>query len=306
MALDGDQLLKILEAALLVAGRPMNMNQIDNLFVHENKADRPARDEIRAALETLKSQYEDRGIELVEVASGFRIQARAEFAPWITNLFQEKAPRYSRALLETLVLIAYRQPITRGEVEDVRGVAVSTNIVKTLLEREWIKVLGHRDVPGRPAIYGTTRQFLDYFNLKRIDELPTLSEIKDLDQIAPDLAREIALLESVESEEGESPENQGESAENEVIPTEESADENDVITESDVENESIAESDDEIDATIEAADQVGEVPMTNDESIASSLDGDSELIDFDLGDETDDLHATGSHQPEQPHSDTVH
>ncbi|MBX2823498.1 MAG: SMC-Scp complex subunit ScpB, partial [Gammaproteobacteria bacterium] len=225
MALDSDQLVKLLEAALLVAGRPMNLNQIDNLFAHENKSDRPPREDIRAALESLQSQYENRGIELVEIASGFRIQARSEFAPWITNLFQEKAPRYSRALLETLVLIAYRQPITRGEVEDVRGVAVSTNIVKTLLEREWIRVLGHRDVPGRPAIYGTTRQFLDYFNLKRIDELPTLSEIKDLDQIAPDLAREMALLESTESETSEtntesSVESDAESSNDEAATTE--------------------------------------------------------------------------------------
>jgi len=196
MALDGQQLVKILEACLLVAGRPMNLNQLDNLFEHEVADDKPTREAIREALGTLQVQYEGHGVELVEVASGFRIQARQEYAPWVANLFQEKAPRYSRALLETLVLIAYRQPITRGEVEDVRGVAVSTNIVKTLLEREWVRVLGHRDVPGRPALYGTTRQFLDYFNLKRIDELPTLSEIKNLDQIDPALAREMALLES--------------------------------------------------------------------------------------------------------------
>ncbi|MBX2823303.1 MAG: SMC-Scp complex subunit ScpB, partial [Gammaproteobacteria bacterium] len=199
MALDGEQLVKILEASLLVAGRPLNLGQIDNLFEHEAQRDKPSREAIKDALATLQQQYEGRGVELVEVASGFRIQARQEHAPFVANLFQEKTPRYSRALLETLVLIAYRQPITRGEVEDVRGVAVSTNIIKTLMEREWIRVLGHRDVPGRPAIYGTTRQFLDYFNLKRIDELPTLSEIKELDQIDPDLAREMALLESTDA-----------------------------------------------------------------------------------------------------------
>lgn len=194
MSIDVEQLVHILEAALLVAGKPMSIAQLEGLFEHER--DKPTRDELRTALESLQSQYENRGIELVEVASGFRLQARQAFTPWLTHMFQEKAPKYSRALMETLVLIAYRQPITRGEIEDVRGVAVSTNIIKTLIEREWVRVLGHRDVPGRPALLGTTRQFLDYFNLKRIDELPTLSEIKDLDQIDPDLAKEMALLES--------------------------------------------------------------------------------------------------------------
>lgn len=293
MALDSDQLVKVLEAALLVAGRPMNLNQIDNLFVHENQDDRPPRDAIRDALDTLKSHYENRGIELTEVASGYRIQARSEYAPWITNLFQEKAPRYSRALLETLVLIAYRQPITRGEVEDVRGVAVSTNIVKTLLEREWIRVLGHRDVPGRPAIYGTTRQFLDYFNLKRIDELPTLSEIKDLDQIAPDLAREMALLESAEGEAGEAPEVESSDTETGVGETSESVDAEELLS----------ESASGIDA---AVDETVDVPAAHADPDATLLESEVELIDLDLGDETDDLHATGSHQPEQTHSDTIH
>ena len=188
------ELVNILEASLLVAGKPLSLNQIEALFEHES--DKPDRDKLRNALDLLGESLTTRGIELVEVASGFRLQARQDYAPWVANLMQERAPRYSRALLETLVLIAYRQPITRGEVEDVRGVAVSTNIIRTLLEREWIRVLGHKDVPGRPAIYGTTKQFLDYFNLKRIDELPTLSEIKDLDQIDPDLAKEVALLEA--------------------------------------------------------------------------------------------------------------
>ena len=188
------ELVNILEASLLVAGKPLSLNQIEALFEHESE--KPDREKLRNALDLLGESLTTRGIELVEVASGFRLQARQDYAPWVANLMQERAPRYSRALLETLVLIAYRQPITRGEVEDVRGVAVSTNIIRTLLEREWIRVLGHKDVPGRPAIYGTTKQFLDYFNLKRIDELPTLSEIKDLDQIDPDLAKEVALLEA--------------------------------------------------------------------------------------------------------------
>ena len=194
MKLDDDKLINLIEAALLVAGRPMTLNQIENLFNHETE--KPEREAIQASLVTLAEQYESRGIELVEVASGFRLQARDEYAPWIANLYQEKTPKYSRALIETLVLIAYRQPITRGEIEDVRGVAVSSNIVKTLLERDWVKILGHRDVPGKPALLGTTRQFLDYFNLKRLSDLPTLSEIKDLDQIDPELAKEMALLDS--------------------------------------------------------------------------------------------------------------
>ena len=187
-----DQLRNIIEAALLVATRPMSLSQLEGVFEHEdNPPDKPA---IRNALGELQEQYESRGIELVEVASGWRMQTRESMSPWITNLFQEKAPRYSRALLETLVLIAYRQPITRGEIEDVRGVAVSSNIVRTLIERDWVKIVGHRDVPGRPALLGTTKQFLDYFNLKKIGELPTLSEIKALDEIAPELAQEVAML----------------------------------------------------------------------------------------------------------------
>ncbi len=198
MTIDADKLAQILEAAMLVAGKPTTLNQFESLFADE--PEKPSREEIKTALTQLQENYESRGIELVEVASGFRLQAKQSFTPWLTHLYQEKAPRYSRALLETLVLIAYRQPITRGEIEDVRGVAVSSNIVKTLIEREWVRVLGHRDVPGRPALLGTTRQFLDYFNLKRIDELPTLSEIKDLDQIDPELAKEMALLQPEEGE----------------------------------------------------------------------------------------------------------
>lgn len=195
------QLENIIEAALLVAARPMTIAQLEALFEHDDE--KPERDAIKEALDSLRTRYEGRGIELTEVASGWRLQSRAEMSPWISNLFQEKSPRYSRALLETLVLVAYRQPITRGEIEDVRGVAVSTNIIKTLLERDWVKVVGHRDVPGRPALYATTKQFLDYFNLKKIGDLPTLSEIKELHEIAPDLAKEVAMLENEVAAEGE-------------------------------------------------------------------------------------------------------
>lgn len=180
------KLKNILEALLLSADKPMDIRHLDGLF--EADEDRPSKDEIRQALQLLQEDYAERGIQLKEVSSGFRMQVAEEYAPWVSRLWEEKAPRYSRALLETLVLIAYRQPITRGEIEDIRGVSVSSHIVKTLQEREWIRVLGHKDVPGKPAMYGTTREFLDYFNLKSLDELPPLSDIKDLDKIHPELA----------------------------------------------------------------------------------------------------------------------
>ena len=190
--MDSRQTRNILEACLLVAGKPMNLGQLEALF--ESDIDRPDRNEIKAALASLQDDYEGRGIELVEVASGWRLQSRASMEHWVTRLFHEKTPRYSRALLETLVLIAYRQPITRGEIEEVRGVAVSSNIIKTLQEREWVKEIGYKDVPGKPALWGTTRQFLDYFNLKRLDELPTLAEARDLEEIDAALAAEIGIV----------------------------------------------------------------------------------------------------------------
>lgn len=167
---------QVVEGALMAAGGPLTLDQILALYPEER---RPARDEIRAAVADLTAEYQERGIELVEVAGGWRIQVRRAVAPWVARLWEEKPARYSRALLETLALIAYRQPITRGEIEDIRGVAVSTQIVKTLTEREWIRVVGHRDVPGRPALYATTRRFLDYFGLRSLNDLPPLAELRD-------------------------------------------------------------------------------------------------------------------------------
>jgi len=187
--MDANKLKNILEAGLLVAGRTLSLAQLEALFQHDDE--KPERKQIREVLEVLKEEYSGRGIELVEVASGYRLQSHASVSDWVANLFQEKPPRYSRALLETLVLIAYRQPITRAEIEEVRGVAVSSNIIKTLQERQWVKVLGHKEVPGRPALLGTTKDFLDYFNLKKLDELPSLADIKDLDQFDELLAEEI-------------------------------------------------------------------------------------------------------------------
>jgi len=182
------ELVQILEGALFAAGEPLSVQRMSLLF-EENE--RPSKDELREALKSVGERCEGRGYELVQVASGYRFQVRQNLSTWVGRLWQERPARYSRALMETLSLIAYRQPITRGEIEEVRGVAVSTNIVKTLLEREWVRVVGHRDVPGRPAMYATTRQFLDYFNLKSLDQLPPLAEIKELNNLSGELALEL-------------------------------------------------------------------------------------------------------------------
>ncbi|MFW5815948.1 MAG: SMC-Scp complex subunit ScpB [Wenzhouxiangella sp.] len=174
----------IVEAALLAAGGPLNLNQLNALFPDEEK---PGHGPLKEALAALDADLEGRAVEVTEVGSGYRIQIRPKLMPIIAALWSEKPPRYSRALLETLAIIAYRQPITRGEIEQIRGVSLSANILRTLQEREWIKVVGHRDVPGRPELLGTTRAFLDYFNLKSLDQLPTLAEIKDIDNLEPEL-----------------------------------------------------------------------------------------------------------------------
>lgn len=205
---DEDKLKQIVEAALLAAGRSLNLDQLQSLFPEHEAPDKKL---LRDILASLADDFQGRGIEVIEVGNGFRIQVRAEFASWVSKLWTERPPKYSRALLETLALIAYRQPITRGEIEDIRGVSVSTNIIKTLTEREWVRVVGHRDVPGKPALYATTKEFLDYFNLKTLNELPTLAEIRDLDSIN----RELELLDPdkvVEDETAEVDENVDEQA----------------------------------------------------------------------------------------------
>lgn len=177
---DQAMLRKIVEGAILAAAQPMTVARILELFDEEVA---PAKDEVLAALQDIAADCEARGFQLKEVASGWRFQVREELAPWVNRMWEEKPQKYSRALLETLALIAYRQPITRGDIEEIRGVAVSSHIMKTLMERDWVKVVGHRDVPGRPSLYATTRQFLDYFNLKSLEDLPSLSEIRDLDEL---------------------------------------------------------------------------------------------------------------------------
>lgn len=195
-----EQVKNIVEAALMVSDGPMTINNLLDLF--EKDLEQPERTDIRAAITELQNDFADRGVELKEVASGFRFQVRPDYAAWINRLYDERPPRYSRALLETLAIIAYRQPITRSEIEDIRGVSVSSNIIKTMQEREWIKVVGHRDVPGKPELLATTKQFLDYFNLKQLSDLPTLAEIKDFDQLNPD------LFESLRTDEAQEYDNQ--------------------------------------------------------------------------------------------------
>jgi len=179
-----DKLKPILEALFSASDKPLSVALLFELFVGD--IEQPSKDEIRKAIEELVEKYEGSGFQLKQVASGFRFQVRTDFETWVVRLWEQKPPRYSRALMETLALIAYRQPITRGEIEDIRGVSVSTNMIRTLEERNWVKSLGHKEVPGRPSLYGTTREFLDYFNLKSLNELPTLVEIRDVDQFNPE------------------------------------------------------------------------------------------------------------------------
>ncbi len=182
--MDTIKLKNIIEAALLAAGGPLTITQIQALFGDEEA---PERKPIKDVIDTLRDDYEGRGIEILEVASGYRIQVRDGMSQWLTKLWEERPPRYSRALMETLAIIAYRQPVTRGDIEEIRGVGVTTNIIRTMLERDWIKVVGHRDVPGKPAMFGTTREFLDYFSLKKLDDLPPLAELAQLEPMGVQL-----------------------------------------------------------------------------------------------------------------------
>ena len=204
------QLKDIVEGALLAAGRPLALDELAAIFAED---ERPTLPQLKKALATLEKDYAERAVEIKEVGSGFRIQVRAELAVWIQRLWEERPTRYSRALLETLALITYRQPITRAEIEEVRGVSISTSIMKTLQDREWVRIVGYRDVPGRPAMYGTTKQFLDYFGVKSLDELPSLAELRDIEPLTPELpfddeaadeaAAEPATLEDADADAGE-------------------------------------------------------------------------------------------------------
>ena len=219
-----DQYVKnVVEAALLAAGRPLTMDELVNVF---DERDGSNAEEVRGAIAALTADYETRGLELLEVASGYRIQIRAAVAQPVSRLWQERPAKYSRALLETLALVAYRQPITRGEIEQIRGVAVNPNIIKTLLERSWIRVVGHRDVPGKPELLGTTREFLDYFSLKKLDDLPTLAQLKELEDLRvqltlpgadPQVATGTDADANAEADSDEAPESSGDDDDQESV-----------------------------------------------------------------------------------------
>ncbi|MBD9480992.1 SMC-Scp complex subunit ScpB [Pseudoxanthomonas sp. PXM02] len=209
--MDQSLINRIVEAALMAATQPLTLAQLHGLFPEEEPAPEGS---VEAAVQQLTEACADRGVELVEVASGYRYQVKADVHAWVARLWTERKTKYTRATLETLALIAYRQPITRGEIEQVRGVAVSSNIIQALEEREWIRVVGHRDVPGKPALFGTTKGFLDYFGLKRLDELPPLSELKDIGELEPQLPLDgaplpvsIASGDAVDSEQDDSASN---------------------------------------------------------------------------------------------------
>jgi segregation and condensation protein B len=271
--MEQQQLKNIIEAVLMSADKPLKVNQIEALFTGD--ADMPTRDEIRKAIRQLGEDYQGRGFELKEVASGFRLQVSQGYAQWIGRLWEEKPARYTRALLETIALIAYRQPITRGEIEEVRGVSVSSNIIKTLMEREWIKVLGHKDVPGKPALYGTTKEFLDYFNLKSLEDLPSLAEIKDLDQIHQELDLDI------DNTAEENAEETGEQVEDDIRASGE---------------------DDDGDTSASAQDETGAEEATED--TAESEIADSESADTDTrDDETVDEESVVAESPEDQDED---
>lgn len=183
----------IIEAALMVAHHPLTIAALQNLFPED---ERPSTSEVRAYLSAIKTRHDESGIVLKEVASGFRLQAKAELSPWLAKVWAERPPRYSRAFLETLAIIAYKQPITRAEIETIRGVTVSSNIIKTLMERDWIRIIGYREMPGKPALYGTTKNFLDHFDLKSLAELPALSEFKDFQAQEEKVQIQLALQNS--------------------------------------------------------------------------------------------------------------
>ncbi|MFK7730464.1 MAG: SMC-Scp complex subunit ScpB [Pseudomonadales bacterium] len=252
------ELKAIIEASLLAAGRPLSVRELGNLF---DPKGRPDNAQLRTALQELGEDCEGRAYELKEVGSGFRFQVKSRYGTWVSRLWEEKPPRYSRALLETLALIAYKQPITRGEVEDVRGVAVSTNIIRTLLERNWVRVVGHRDVPGKPALYSTTKEFLDYFNLKNLNELPNLADIKEIAQLNPELELEAP----VEGRSIEMPVEDSESANDEQAAEQLSEDDMDVIV-----SEAIAEAGD-TNAIVEQVEAVVN-PVQEEHGLADGMD----------------------------------
>ncbi len=226
--MNNEELKQIIEAVLFAADEPLSLDRLMNLFPDDSK---PGRDAIKQAIAVIQDDCTNRSLELKEVGSGYRFQVKQDYAQWSAKLWEERPARYSRATLETLALIAYRQPITRGEIEEVRGVSVSSQIIKSLMERDWIKVVGHRDVPGKPALYATSREFLDYFNLKSLQELPSLAELRDIDAINAELELTMPLDEGEKSVDAESGTSQ-------VADTEDSEPDTASVADTDIETES--------------------------------------------------------------------
>lgn len=226
--MNNEELKQIIEAVLFATDEPLSLDRLMNLFPDDSK---PGRDAIKQAIAVIQDDCTNRSLELKEVGSGYRFQVKQDYAQWSAKLWEERPARYSRATLETLALIAYRQPITRGEIEEVRGVSVSSQIIKSLMERDWIKVVGHRDVPGKPALYATSREFLDYFNLKSLEELPSLAELRDIDAINAELELTMPLDEGEKSVDAESSTSQ-------VADTEDSEPDTASVADTDIETES--------------------------------------------------------------------
>lgn len=259
----------ILEALIMVSDDPISAEKLLANIADESLTVK----DVKESLLELEADYQGRGVELVKVASGYRFQARTEYKQWFEKLFTEKPPKYSRALLETLAIIAYRQPVTRADVEAIRGVAVSSSIIKTLLERDWAKVVGHRDVPGKPAIYATTKAFLDYFNLEKLDDLPTLQEIKDMSELVEtdELQEETAEVTLIEEVEGVDESLSPVEAFSEDIACEDSEDESDELPQ-----ETVDEVGDELDASVIEATVPKEVLETKQEA-SSDLEVETEI-----------------------------
>jgi len=228
--MSNEELKQIIEAVLFSADEPLNLDRLMNLFPEDSN---PGRDAIKQAIAAIQDDCTNRSLELKEVGSGYRFQVKQDYAQWSAKLWEERPARYSRATLETLALIAYRQPITRGEIEEVRGVSVSSQIIKSLMERDWIKVVGHRDVPGKPALYATTREFLDYFNIKSLEELPSLAELRDIDAINAELELTMPMDESEKPADAES-----ESSTSQVADTEDGTKDTASVSDKDIEIES--------------------------------------------------------------------
>jgi segregation and condensation protein B len=273
--MDETEIKYFVEAALLAAGRPLNIDQLQGLF---GESTAPEKTQIRAAIDALKNDYEHRGLAITEVASGFRTQIKAGMADRLEKLWEDRPPRYSRALFETLALIAYRQPMTRGEIEEIRGVAVSTNIVRSLLEREWIRVVGHRDVPGRPAMFGTTKTFLDYFGLKKLEDLPPLADLADWESLRVQLN-----LPAVD--EDEMPEADVDAAEIPMLYAEERAEEE--VDETEPDAEALAAAEALVDSGFE-----GIIATEWPDPSAVTADSAGQLNTEVPGDETDDAEAS--------------